>query len=148
MVTQAARFSRKSGTSPDSSIPAQTQRALMTLEWLARAECLSISGPSGTPYHYALLSRRLQTVQHRRVDLDTQAFSPSSSGVDGVELAPLDSMHHGLGGHAEGLRRIRKSDPALRCILANLRAQSVVDPDPPRAPGVICSPTMKPSLIH
>jgi DNA replication protein DnaC len=32
----------------DSSIPAHTQRALMTLEWVTRAECLSISGPSGT----------------------------------------------------------------------------------------------------
>jgi DNA replication protein DnaC len=32
----------------DSSIPLATQRALRTLEWIGRAETLSISGPSGT----------------------------------------------------------------------------------------------------
>lgn len=32
----------------DSSIPAPTQSALATLEWVARAENLAISGPSGT----------------------------------------------------------------------------------------------------
>jgi DNA replication protein DnaC len=34
---------------PDrSSIPAPTQNALRTLEWIGRAECLAVSGPSGT----------------------------------------------------------------------------------------------------
>ena len=32
----------------DSSIPAPTQQALMTLEWVGRAENLAVSGPSGT----------------------------------------------------------------------------------------------------
>jgi DNA replication protein DnaC len=33
---------------PDrSSIPAPTQNALRTLEWIGRAECLAVSGPSG-----------------------------------------------------------------------------------------------------
>jgi DNA replication protein DnaC len=32
----------------DSSIPQATQQALMTLEWVARAENLAIAGPSGT----------------------------------------------------------------------------------------------------
>ena len=32
----------------DSSIPSPTQQALMTLEWIGRAENLSITGPSGT----------------------------------------------------------------------------------------------------
>jgi DNA replication protein DnaC len=32
----------------DSSIPAPTQQALMTLEWVGRAENLAICGPSGT----------------------------------------------------------------------------------------------------
>ena len=32
----------------DSSIPNPTQQALMTLEWIGRAENLSITGPSGT----------------------------------------------------------------------------------------------------
>jgi DNA replication protein DnaC len=34
---------------PDSSsIPAPTQTALRTLEWVGRAECLAVTGPSGT----------------------------------------------------------------------------------------------------
>jgi DNA replication protein DnaC len=34
---------------PDSSsIPAPTQAALRTLEWIGRAECLAVTGPSGT----------------------------------------------------------------------------------------------------
>ncbi|EME67244.1 IstB domain-containing protein ATP-binding protein [Rhodococcus ruber BKS 20-38] len=32
----------------DSSIPLPTQHALATLEWVHRAENLSVSGPSGT----------------------------------------------------------------------------------------------------
>ncbi|WKK21924.1 ATP-binding protein [Streptomyces olivoreticuli] len=32
----------------DSSIPAPTQQALMTLEWISRAENLAVAGPSGT----------------------------------------------------------------------------------------------------
>jgi len=32
----------------DSSIPAPTQAALRTLEWVGRAECLAVTGPSGT----------------------------------------------------------------------------------------------------
>jgi DNA replication protein DnaC len=33
----------------DSSIPQPTQQALMTLEWISRAENLAVAGPSGTP---------------------------------------------------------------------------------------------------
>jgi DNA replication protein DnaC len=47
----------------DSSIPAQTQRALMTLEWVSRAECLSISGPSGTGK-----SHFVEAVGHKAID--------------------------------------------------------------------------------
>lgn len=32
----------------DSSIPAPTQHALMTLEWISRAENLAVAGPSST----------------------------------------------------------------------------------------------------
>ncbi|MGH9068772.1 MAG: ATP-binding protein [Acidimicrobiales bacterium] len=32
----------------ESSIPAPTQAALRTLEWVGRAECLAVAGPSGT----------------------------------------------------------------------------------------------------
>jgi DNA replication protein DnaC len=47
----------------DSSIPTQTQRALMTLEWVARAECLSISGPSGTGK-----SHFVEALGHKAID--------------------------------------------------------------------------------
>lgn len=46
-----------------SSIPVQTQRALMTLEWVARAENLSISGPSGTGK-----SHFCEALGHRAID--------------------------------------------------------------------------------
>ena len=46
-----------------SSIPIQTQRALMTLEWVARAENLSISGPSGTGK-----SHFCEALGHRAID--------------------------------------------------------------------------------
>ncbi len=47
----------------DSSIPVATQRALMTLEWVTRAECLSISGPSGTGK-----SHFVEALGHRAID--------------------------------------------------------------------------------
>lgn len=47
----------------DSSIPVATQRALMTLEWVSRAECLSISGPSGTGK-----SHFVEALGHRAID--------------------------------------------------------------------------------
>jgi DNA replication protein DnaC len=47
----------------DSSIPVPTQRALMTLEWVGRAENLSISGPSGTGK-----SHFCEALGHRAID--------------------------------------------------------------------------------
>jgi DNA replication protein DnaC len=47
----------------DSSIPIQTQRALMTLEWIGRPENLSISGPSGTGK-----SHFCEALGHRAID--------------------------------------------------------------------------------
>ena len=49
----------ESWRSGDSSIPAPTQSALATLEWVGRAENLAISGPSGTgKTHCETCSRR------------------------------------------------------------------------------------------
>ena len=47
----------------DSSIPVATQRALMTLEWVQRTECLSISGPSGTGK-----SHFVEALGHKAID--------------------------------------------------------------------------------
>jgi DNA replication protein DnaC len=47
----------------DSSIPVATQHALMTLEWVVRTECLSISGPSGTGK-----SHFVEALGHKAID--------------------------------------------------------------------------------
>lgn len=46
-----------------SSIPASTQRGLMTLEWITRKECLSVSGPSGTGK-----SHFVEALGHKAID--------------------------------------------------------------------------------
>jgi len=46
-----------------SSIPAATQRALRTLEWVTRKECLCICGPSGTGKSHFLEALGRQCVQ-------------------------------------------------------------------------------------
>jgi DNA replication protein DnaC len=49
----------------ESSIPAATQQALATLEWIGRAENLAISGPSGTGK-----SHFLEALAHNAIDND------------------------------------------------------------------------------
>jgi DNA replication protein DnaC len=70
----------------DSSIPVATQRALMTLEWVTRSECLSISGPSGTGK-----SHFVEVLGHKAIDcglkvswftLETLTQTISRSKVD------------------------------------------------------------------
>src|SRR5699024_4722556 len=52
----------------DSSIPAPTQSALATLEWVHRAENLAISGPSGTgKTHF------LEALAHKVIDAGMRA---------------------------------------------------------------------------
>jgi len=46
-----------------SSIPVATQRGLMTLEWIARRECVSVSGPSGTGK-----SHFVEALGHKAID--------------------------------------------------------------------------------
>ncbi|MFF9403893.1 IS21-like element helper ATPase IstB [Streptomyces sp. NPDC014646] len=51
----------------ESSIPAPTQQALMTLEWVGRAENLAIAGPSGTgKSHFA------EALAHKAIDQGMQ----------------------------------------------------------------------------
>jgi DNA replication protein DnaC len=49
----------------ESSIPAPTQQALSTLEWIGRAENLAIAGPSGTGK-----SHFLEAIAHTAIDAD------------------------------------------------------------------------------
>jgi DNA replication protein DnaC len=64
-----------------SSIPVQSQRALMTLEWISRAENLSISGPSGTGK-----SHFCEALGHRAID----------SGLK-VSWFTLETLTHTIG---------------------------------------------------
>ena len=73
--------------SGDSSIPAPTQSALATLEWVGRAENLAISGPSGTgKTHF------LEALAHQVIDagmrvswftLESLTTAIGRAGVDG-----------------------------------------------------------------
>jgi DNA replication protein DnaC len=49
----------------ESSIPAPTQQALSTLEWISRAENLAVSGPSGTGK-----SHFVEALAHTAIDAD------------------------------------------------------------------------------
>ncbi|MEN8654810.1 ATP-binding protein [Streptomyces sp. 21So2-11] len=51
----------------DSSIPAPTQHALMTLEWIGRAENLAVAGPSGTGK-----SHLAEALAHKAIDAGMQ----------------------------------------------------------------------------
>lgn len=71
----------------DSSIPAPTQHALSTLEWIGRAENLAVTGPSGTGKTHlveALAHAAIDT--GRRVAWFTLESSPPPSGA----LPPTD----------------------------------------------------------
>jgi hypothetical protein len=80
--------------------------------------------------------------------LDTQAFPASGTDVGGAELAALDTLQHGLAGHAEGRSGDLHGYPAGWCVVGDERAGGAGEPDPPGAPGVICSPGTNPSLSH
>src|SRR5580693_5852281 len=81
-----------------------------------------------------------------RYRFDPQAFRRSSHDMDGIEFAPLDTLQYGL---AETPRRriawyiVRKpfgaslTKPSCRSSVKRMRQG---------APGVNCSPPMKPSL--
>src|SRR4029077_18546954 len=46
-------------------------------------------------------------------DLDTQAFTASAVDVDGLQLAAVDLVQHGLSGDAEGFGGLVESEPAF-----------------------------------
>ena len=68
-------------------------------------------------------------------DLDTQAFAASLGEVDGVELAALDLVQHGLAGDAEVAGGLAEGQPAVGCLGPDAVAELLVDADLPGGSG-------------
>ena len=60
-----------------------------------------------------------------------QAFSASVADVEGLQLAALDTVQHGLAGHAEDSHRVDDRDVSGGRVFDEQRAELVVDADPP-----------------
>jgi DNA replication protein DnaC len=147
----------------NSSIPAQTQRALMTLEWVSRAECLSISGPSGTGK-----SHFVEALGHKAIDsglnvswftLETLTQTIGRSKVDAstakvvaricrAELIIVDDVGMLPAGQAEAEALYRIADAAYEkrsiAITSNIHP-SGFDTIMPKA---LASPTVDRLLHH
>ena len=67
--------------------------------------------------------------------LDTQAFAASAVDVDGLQLAALDLVQHGLSGDAEGFCGLVEAEPALGCLGLDSVAEGLVDADSPGCAG-------------
>ena len=63
----------------------------------------------------------------------SQAFSASVADVEGLQLAALDTLQHGLAADAEGAHRVDDRDVAGGCVFDEQGAELVVDADPPRS---------------
>src|SRR5918996_1277464 len=70
-----------------------------------------------------------------RIHLDSQAFSASGADVDGFELAALDTLQHGLAGHAESAGGLEHRQPAGRRVVDEAGPQLVGHADTPRGAG-------------
>ena len=96
------------------SIPAPTQHALRTLEWVHRRENLCVCG--SLRGWLTLRISPISCVEQSSLvgfDLDTQAFAASAVDVDGLQFAALDLVQHGLSGDAEGFGGLVEAEPAL-----------------------------------
>jgi hypothetical protein len=67
--------------------------------------------------------------------LDTEAFAASAGEVDGVELAALDLVQHGLAGDAEAGGGLAEGQPAVGCLGPDAVAELLVDADLPGCSG-------------
>jgi hypothetical protein len=67
--------------------------------------------------------------------LDTEPFAASAGEVDGVELAALDLVQHGLAGEAEAGGGLAEGQPAVGGLGPDLVAELLVDADLPGRPG-------------
>ena len=70
-------------------------------------------------------------------DQYSQAFSASVADVDGLQLAALDTLQHGLAGDAERDGRFEHRQPAFGCLLDEPGAQIVGDADAPGRAGCV-----------
>ena len=76
-----------------SSIPLPAQHALMTLQWVTRAENLAIAGPSGTgKSHFA------EAITHKAIDATR---SPGSPGITDRRPRPRRRRRHHRPGHRQ-----------------------------------------------
>lgn len=80
--------------------------------------------------------------------LDTQAFAASLGEVDGVELAALDLVQHGLAGDAEVAGGLAEGQPAVWCLGPDAVAELLVDADLPGCSGGELLADTKPSRSH
>jgi hypothetical protein len=55
--------------------------------------------------------------------------------VEGLQLAALDTLQHGLAGDAEGANRVEDRDVAGGCVFDEQGVEPVVDADPPGGAG-------------
>jgi predicted transposase YbfD/YdcC len=81
------------------------------------------------------LSWRVEESSLAASDLDTQAFAASPGEVDGVELAALDLVQHGLAGDAEARGGLAEGQPAVGCLGPDPVAELLVDADLPGCSG-------------
>jgi predicted transposase YbfD/YdcC len=81
------------------------------------------------------LSWRVKQSSLAASDLDTQAFAASAGEVDGVELAALDLVQHGLAGDAEVAGGLAEGQPAVGCLGLDAVAELLVDADLPGGSG-------------
>ena len=68
-------------------------------------------------------------------DQYSQAFSASVADVEGLQLAALDTLQHGLAGDAEDPHRVDDRDVAGGGVFDEQGAELVVDADPPGGAG-------------
>jgi DNA replication protein DnaC len=147
----------------NSSIPVQTQRALMTLEWVGRAENLSISGPSGTGKshfcealgHRAIdeglkvswftLETLTQTINRSKVDAST---SKVVARICRADLTIVDDIGMLPAGQAEAEALYRIADAAYE--RRSVAVTSNVHPSGFDAimPKALASPTVDRLLHH
>ena len=79
-------------------------------------------------------------------DLYSQAFSASVANVDGLQLAALDTLQHGLARDAEGAHRVDDRDVAGGGVFDEHGAQLVVDADSPGGAGSVLLSGDEPGL--
>src|SRR5215217_5910278 len=77
---------------------------------------------------------------------DSQALSAALADVDGLQLAALDTLQHGLAADAEGSHRVDDRDVAGGRLVDEQRAELVVDADPPRSAGGVLLAGDEPGL--